>query len=375
MEEAETRFFTPTIQHEAPLPLRREERAAVRKAVSDLDDINRVVRCDACRALADSGMRILGVSAALNRALGDYEAEVRLEAAAALYALDLHDLATCAVVLSFLEDPSADRAVRLRSLRILVTSSLTGHTVNAMCTFLRDCDDEAMALEAAVLLADRMRETSRDARLVAVLENFVNGSQDPDVIYAAARALHAMGARPRRVVSAMMALLEGSLWSTRVDCLVLLTGATQRLGEARTTDAVVALLTTKLWDDWSPGVRKAAAVSLAAMGRLPAVMDDMEGRFEAGTPDERAEVVAAIEAIDLRGERALAVVHDALRDPSPSVRAAACAAAAAHWVRHPDGPLAVDERTVRLLKRCCRSEDWRTRTRAAEAMAAIGLVA
>ena len=93
------------------------------------------------------------------------------------------------------------------------------------------------------------------------------------------------------------------------------------------------------------------------------------------TPDERAEVVAAIEAIDLRGERALAVVHDALRDPSPSVRAAACAAAAAHWVRHPDGPLAVDERTVRLLKRCCRSEDWRTRTRAAEAMAAIGLVA
>lgn len=293
-----------------------------------LGDASPRVRDMAARCLAQASRQ--AAWSPLVGALDDPEPTVQLQVMEALTQLD----PVAAVALLRARFASAAETERLNALTT-AWSQWTSEWLLLARLGLGDASPFVRAAAVAAMAKEAGKAT--DAPLMQALT-------DPDEQVRLA-ATDALAQRPRVDADTFLPLLQDRSSSVRM--LGLHTLVQRR--HAGACDTVTILMR-----DPAPQIRKMAILAIGQLGCTAAREKLLEEVRRAPDEDDRVAVITSLGL--LGGDEASAVIHTALKDPSPLVRAAAVTA----WLR-----VAEPARAVPALLECLRDDpDWRVRSHA-----------
>ncbi|KNC52723.1 uncharacterized protein AMSG_08603 [Thecamonas trahens ATCC 50062] len=344
--------------------LTQAERAQFTALLARVDDINCAVRCDAILTLARANFDSPLLAQALERHLADYDLNVQFQAALALFERNPRHSAARDKLLTFLtmHHPPETRLAAIRGLSRAEPDS--GAFWESLVRYVAREEDDAVRFDAALHLAHNINRGHLDARLVIVLEENL-GEADPAIVFRAAQGLTKLNARHDQVANAMLLLLNGSLWSTRVKVITNLRILFPSLS-ARYRELVTERLIGLLWRDPSLAVKEHAALALVAISQERRAFDMLRDSLTDRSAHVRRAALHCLQILGVRGEIMSRIILDALEDDDSEVRGEAARVAAT--LATPS-----EYRIVRKLRRRLADPNIGVRAHAEHALIALGV--
>lgn len=340
-----------------------EERFEFAMLLERVDDINRAVRCDAILAMSQLSFESPLLIQALERHLADYDKNVQFQASLALLQRNPSHEAARDKLLTFLTDAHTPDT-RLTAIRELATAqSSSGGFWEQLVRYVAQEKDSQVQFEAAVALASTGKVGHVDPRVTLVLEEKL-GEADPDGVFRAGEALLALDTRHDQVANAMLLLLKGSLWSTRVKVV----GNLVRMHASLSPPfrkSVAAKLLELLWKDPSAVVKEHVAVGIIEIEEEAAAFAMLKTSLESSDPYVRRAALHCLQVLGVRGEVMARILMDALDDPDVEVRAEAARVSSSLVEKD-------DYRIGRKLRRCLEDPNYTVRQCATIALQEIG---